>query len=136
MRPISARHHTLIPKLKSSPAGVSPLTGRNQKAIDLTAANPCRFSHTLALGRKKVEPKMTTCVCCNGEAKYFAKFQNRNRIVRRFRCQRCGKIFSEKQPLDDLRIYHDKVVQIVKLLTEGLGVRAIARFVGCDPHTV
>jgi len=29
-----------------------------------------------------------------------------------------------------------KVVQIVKLLTEGLGVRAIARFTNCDPHTV
>jgi IS1 family transposase len=28
------------------------------------------------------------------------------------------------------------VVQIVKLLTEGLGVRAISRFVNCDPHTV
>ena len=79
---------------------------------------------------------MTTCICCNGEAKYFAKFQNRNRIVRRFRCQRCGKTFSEKQPLDDLRLAHVKVVQIVKLLTEGLGVRATARFVDCDTHTV
>jgi IS1 family transposase len=27
-------------------------------------------------------------------------------------------------------------VQICKLLTEGLGVRAISRFVNCDPHTV
>lgn len=79
---------------------------------------------------------MTTCLCCGGESKYFAKFENRNRTVRRFRCQRCGKTFSEKQPLDDLRIDHDKVVQIVKLLTEGLGVRAIARFTNCDPHTV
>jgi len=79
---------------------------------------------------------MTTCVCCSGEAKYFARYQNRNRIVRRFRCIRCGKTFSEKQPLDGLRIDHDKVVRIVKLLTEGLGVRAVARFMHCDPHTV
>jgi IS1 family transposase len=49
---------------------------------------------------------------------------------------RCGKTFSEPQPLGGLRIDHDRVVQIVKLLTEGLGVRAVARFVGCDPHTV
>lgn len=76
------------------------------------------------------------CLCCSGEAKYFAKYRNRNREVRRFRCTRCGKTFSETQPLDGLRIDHDKVVQICKLLTEGLGVRAIARFVGCDPHTV
>jgi transposase-like protein len=79
---------------------------------------------------------MTTCLCCNGEAKHFANFRNKNRVVRRFRCLRCGKTFSEKQPLDDLRIDHDKVVQIVKLLTEGLGIRACARFVNCDPHTV
>ena len=35
-----------------------------------------------------------------------------------------------------MRIDHEKVVQICKLLTEGLGVRAVARFVNCDPHTV
>jgi transposase-like protein len=80
--------------------------------------------------------RWTRILCCGGESKYFAKFQNRNRTVRRFRCQRCGKSFSEKQPLDDLRIDHDKVVQIIKLLTEGLGVRVIARFTNCDPHTV
>src|SRR5208282_1577755 len=77
-----------------------------------------------------------TCLCCNGEAKHFANFRNKNRIVRRFRCVRCNKTFSERQPLDDLRVDHEKVVQIVKLLTEGLGVRAVARFVNCDPHTV
>ena len=56
--------------------------------------------------------------------------------MRRFRCVRCGKTFSEPQPLDGLRLDNAKVVQIVKLLTEGLGVRAVARFVDCDPHTV
>jgi transposase-like protein/IS1 family transposase len=79
---------------------------------------------------------MTTCLCCNGKTKRFGHFKNHNRIVQRYRCVRCGKTFSDSQPLDGLRLDHDNVVQIVKLLTEGLGVRAVARFVGCDPHTV
>jgi len=33
-------------------------------------------------------------------------------------------------------VEHAKVVQIVKLLTEGLGIRACARFTDTDPHTV
>jgi transposase-like protein/IS1 family transposase len=77
-----------------------------------------------------------TCHCCNGETQKFGRFKNENRIVQRYRCVRCNKTFSESQPLDGLRLDHDKVVQIVKLLTEGLGVRAISRFVNCDPHTV
>ena len=77
-----------------------------------------------------------TCHCCNGETQKFGRFKNENRIVQRYRCVRCNKTFSEAQPLDGLRLDHDKVVQIVKLFTEGLGVRAAARFVNCDPHTV
>jgi hypothetical protein len=46
-----------------------------------------------------------------------------------------GKTFSEPQPLDGLRTITPKVVQIVKLLTEGLGVRAVARLTDCQ-HTV
>jgi IS1 family transposase len=49
---------------------------------------------------------------------------------------RCGTTFSESQPLDGLTIEHGKVVQIVKLLCEGVGIRAAARLVDCDPHTV
>jgi IS1 family transposase len=38
--------------------------------------------------------------------------------------------------LDGVRIDHDKVVQIVKLLAEGLGVRSTARVCDCRPETV
>jgi IS1 family transposase len=38
--------------------------------------------------------------------------------------------------LEGLRIEHSKVVQIVKLLAEGLGVRSTARVCDVDPHTV
>ena len=57
-------------------------------------------------------------------------------MVQRFYCVRCNKTFSESQPLDGLRLDDGKVVQIVKLLVEGLGVRGVARVVDCDPHTV
>ena len=52
--------------------------------------------------------------------------------MQRYRCTRCNKTFSESQPLDGLRTEQEKVVQIVKLLCEGLGVRATARLT--DSH--
>jgi IS1 family transposase len=56
--------------------------------------------------------------------------------VQRYACDRCGKSFSESQPLDGLRVEHAKVVQIVKLLCEGMGVRAVARLTDCHRDTV
>jgi transposase-like protein/IS1 family transposase len=76
------------------------------------------------------------CHCCNGEAKYFAKFQNKNRVVRRFRCVRCNKTFSEQQPLDGLRVDFKQAAQVVHLLCEGMGIRAIERFTGLNRRTV
>jgi transposase-like protein/IS1 family transposase len=76
------------------------------------------------------------CYCCSSEeTKKAGRFRNRNGIVQRYSCLRCGKTFS-LNPLDGLRIEHGKVVQIVKLLAEGLGIRATARIVDCDPYTV
>jgi transposase-like protein/IS1 family transposase len=76
------------------------------------------------------------CYCCNGEAKHFANFRNKNRVVRRFRCVRCGKTFSEKQPLDGLRVETSKIEQVVKLLCEGVGIRATRRLSGLSQPTV
>jgi transposase-like protein len=76
------------------------------------------------------------CHCCSGECKKSGHYRNRNRVVQRFLCVRCGRSFSESQPLDGLRLDHSKVVQIVRCLTEGVGIRATARLVDCDPHTV
>ena len=55
--------------------------------------------------------------------------------MQRYRCVRCAKTFSDS-PLDGIRTEHDKVVQIVKLLVEGVGVRATARLTGCQHKTV
>lgn len=56
--------------------------------------------------------------------------------MQRYHCVRCNKTVSEAQPLDGLRVEHEKVVQIVKLLCEGLGIRACARLADCHIHTV
>jgi IS1 family transposase len=69
-------------------------------------------------------------------AKKFGRFQNRNRIVQRYRCTRCGKTSSESQPLAGVRTDFEQAVKIVHLLTETMGIRAISRFTGCDIATV
>src|SRR6266850_1261474 len=102
----------------------------------LTGAYPLRYTHTVNARPQKVEPKVTTCLCCTGPAKKFGRFKNRNRTVQRYRCIQCGKTFSEDQPLEHLRISHDKVIRIVKLLTEGCGIRAVSRLTGCHTRTV
>ena len=76
------------------------------------------------------------CRCCDGEARKFGRFQNRNRIVQRFQCVRCGTTFSESQPLNGIRLDHAKVVQIVRCLTEGVGIRGTARLTDCHRDTV
>jgi transposase-like protein/IS1 family transposase len=76
------------------------------------------------------------CHCCNGEAQKFGRFQNANRIVQRYRCVRCAKTFSETQPLDGLRVDFQKACQVVHLLCEGMGIRAIERFTGLNRETV
>jgi IS1 family transposase len=56
--------------------------------------------------------------------------------VQRFRCIRCGKTFSEPQPLEGLRIETEKTVQCVHMLVEGVGIRAIERLTGLSRETV
>ena len=56
--------------------------------------------------------------------------------MQRYCCTRCNKTFSELQPLDRLRTEHEKAVHIVKLLCEGVGVRATARLTDCQHKTV
>jgi transposase-like protein len=77
-----------------------------------------------------------TCHYCQGEAKKFGRFQNQYRVVQRYRCTQCGKTFSEEQPLSGLRVEPSKAVQIIKLLAEGCGVRAVSRLADCHTHTV
>lgn len=56
--------------------------------------------------------------------------------MRRFRCVRCNKTFSEQQPLDGLRVDFKQAAQVVHLLCEGMGIRAIERFTQLNRRTV
>jgi transposase-like protein/IS1 family transposase len=76
------------------------------------------------------------CHCCQGETKKFGRFQNRNRTVQRYRCIRCGKTFSESQPLDGIRTDAEQSARVVELLCEGVGIRATARLTGLDQKTI
>jgi transposase-like protein/IS1 family transposase len=77
------------------------------------------------------------CHCCDGEEfKRNGSFSNRNRMVQRYQCLRCGKTFSETQPLDGVRIDADKAAMVVNLLCEGVGIRAISRLTMLNKNTV
>jgi IS1 family transposase len=56
--------------------------------------------------------------------------------VQRYACDRCGKSFSEIQPLDGLRVDFDKACQVVHMLCESMGIRAIQRLTGLHQETI
>ena len=56
--------------------------------------------------------------------------------MQRYACDRCGKSFSEVQPLDGLRVDFKQAVQVVNLLCESMGIRAISRITGLDTKTI
>jgi IS1 family transposase len=57
-------------------------------------------------------------------------------VVQRYRCLRCGKSFSEKHPLDGLRVDFTQAIQVVNLLCEGMGIRPISRITSLHRDTV
>jgi len=58
--------------------------------------------------------------------------------IQRYRCKQCGKTISDipDRPFDDHRIDQDKAIQIVHLMVEGVGIRAIERLTGVSRPTV
>ena len=56
--------------------------------------------------------------------------------MQRFRCLKCGKTFNEQRRFIGLCLDEAKIVQIVRCLSEGCGVRATARLTGCAHTTV
>ena len=56
--------------------------------------------------------------------------------MQRYACDRCGKSFSEAQPLDGLRVDFNKACQVINLLCESMGIRAVARITGLDTKTI
>ena len=76
------------------------------------------------------------CVCCNGVAKRRGFYRNKNFNVQRYECLRCGTSFSDKQPLDNLRVDFKQACTVLSMLAEGLGIRAVSRLTGLHQQTV
>jgi len=53
-------------------------------------------------------------------------------------CVECGRLFSERKgtPFFDLKTPHEKVMQVIKALVEGNGIRATERIAGIHRDTV
>ena len=76
------------------------------------------------------------CICCNGETKWRGFYRNKNFNVQRYECLKCGTSFSDKQPLDNLRVDFKQACQVLAMLAEGCGIRAVSRLTGLHQQTV
>ena len=56
--------------------------------------------------------------------------------MQRYCCIRCNKTFSESQPLHGLRVDFKQACQVVHLLCESMGIRAIQRITGLHQETI
>jgi transposase-like protein len=77
-----------------------------------------------------------TCHSCKIEAVKAGKGRN---AVQRFKCQQCGKRFSESQQKPfgaDVRLPKETVCRILHCLVEGNSVRGTARLCDVEPRTV
>jgi transposase-like protein len=90
--------------------------------------HPCSAAH-LQGGPKK-------CVSSDGIAKRRGFYRNKNFTVERFECCRCGLSFSEKQPLENLRVDFKMACKVLEMLAEGIGIRATSRLTGLHQATV
>ena len=75
------------------------------------------------------------CPTCQQEARKFGKDRYGNQ---RFQCQQCRKTFSDRPPrlLDEMRLPLDKAIHCLKLLTDGMSIRATVRVTGVAKRTV
>jgi transposase-like protein/IS1 family transposase len=77
------------------------------------------------------------CRCCQSESiQRHGFYRNKSFTVQRYICPKCGTSFSEKQPLENLRVDFKQACQVVRLLTEGCGIRAVSRLTGLHQQTV
>jgi len=68
----------------------------------------------------------------------FGFFQSRGQRIQRYQCKDCRKCLADTAslPLDNLRVPMDKAVQVVEMLVEGIGIRAISRLTSLHQQTV
>jgi transposase-like protein/IS1 family transposase len=75
------------------------------------------------------------CQACDTECQKFGKHRNG---LRRFRCPRCRKTYTEPHELvmDSMYISHEKAVLALQLLLEGSSIRSTERITGLDMNTI
>src|SRR5436309_11989350 len=75
------------------------------------------------------------CPTCQTEARRFGKDRYGNQ---RFQCQGCRRTFSDRaaNPIKEMRLPLDKAIHCLKLLTEGMSIRATVRTTGVAKGTV
>lgn len=79
---------------------------------------------------------MRTCPRCNGKLVKYGFLKKEK--TQRYKCKKCLKMCSDapNRTFGLLRTKPDKVVLVLKLLTEGAGIRAAARLANCHRDTV
>ena len=96
---------------------------------------PIRILCSARYRRNDESRKMIAISCAHQDSKKHGK-DRRGR--QRFRCKSCGKTFvpPRKRPLGDLRISIDKAELVIRLLIEGMGIRATQRVTGVNQNTI
>src|SRR5271169_3864875 len=76
-----------------------------------------------------------TCETCNIDCQRFGKHRNG---LRRFRCPRCKKTYTEahKRVLDTMYISQDRATLALQLLLEGNSIRSTERIASMDRNTI
>src|ERR1700722_19464574 len=79
---------------------------------------------------------MQKCPKCSGSLVKYG-FLKKER-TQRYRCKQCSKLCSDAQnrTFGTLRSSPEKIILIVQLLTEGMGIRAAGRVANCHRDTV
>lgn len=78
---------------------------------------------------------MIRATCDHSAHKKHGKDRRGNQ---RYRCILCGHTWVDQQlkPLGEMRLSMDKAVQVLKLLLEGMSIRAVERLTGVAKHTI
>jgi transposase-like protein/IS1 family transposase len=76
-----------------------------------------------------------TCAACKVDCQRFGRHRNG---LRRFRCPRCNKTYTEAHTrvLDTMYISQDRAVAALQLLLEGNSIRSTERITGMDRNTI
>ena len=77
--------------------------------------------------------------CGSSQLKAYKKYDTLNHGKRQiFKCNECDKAFAETAgtPMQDLKSPISKVASVLKVRSEGMGLRATARVFGMDKKTI